>query len=383
MGGLDGECISGPRTENRKHWNQTTNLGLIWDNMMDKSFPISFPIQELKAELDRDIAESEASSQETSQDFLAKLRDQNPQLMDSEVEAISEIKISMVLERSPAKGILQEYLKQVQSHVEKELYSQIEEQKGRPVTLADIDGLLTLPSSETTRLDSIYDKTKVVKEIQRGLLKNINEIIPKSQTIRPDIQIDIYFPDPHGAQMLIYVESEGNVLVDNSIKPPTVTLDTNVVRERLENRDKVEHVNKLLELGKKFEIDLAVTGRIHNDIPDSPLADRINELSELNIQKIGSVIRFGHWEAGIDVAGNDEFREFLDSPSFIEKFELMNEQTRPDWRDWDHVHTHYRYGRDYFLTWDKKILHFASELQDSLSIIVMTPEQFLASINIG
>ena len=170
------------------------------------------------------------------------------------------------------------------------------------------------------------------------------------------------------------------MLVDEIIKLPTVTLDTNVVRERLENRDKVEHVNILLELGKKFEIDLAVTGRIHDDIPDSPLADRINELPSLNIQKIGSIIRFGHWKAGIDVAGNDEFREFLDSPSFTKKFELMNEEKRPDWRDWDHVHTHYRYGRDVFLTWDKKILHFASELQDGLSIIVMTPEKFLACI---
>ena len=346
---------------------------------MDKSFPISFPIQEFKAEFDRDMAEYEASSQEAIQDLLAKLRDQNPRLMDLKVEAIPEIKISMVLGSFPPQGILQEYLKQVQSHVEKELCSQIEEQIGRPVTLAEIDGLLTLPSTETTRLDSILDKTKIVKEIQRGLLKNINEIIPKSQTIRPDIQIGIYLPDPHGAQMLIYVESEGNVLIDNSIKPPTVTLDTNVVRERLENQDKVEHVNKLLEFGKKFEIDLAVTGRIHDDIPDSPLADRINELPSLNIQKIGSVIRFGHWKPGIDVAGNNEFREFLKSPIFTKKFDLMNEKSRPDWRDWDHVHTHYRYGRDYFLTWDKKILHFASELQDRLGIIVMKPEDYLSS----
>ena len=352
------------------------NLGLTWDNIMDKSFPISFPIQEFKAELDRDIAESEASSQEAIQD----LRDQNPQLMDSKVEAVHEIKISMVLERSPAKGILQEYLKQVQSHVEKELCSQIEEQIGRPVTLDELDGLLTVPSSETTRLDLMLNKTKIVKEMQRVLLKNINETVPKSQTVRPAIRIGIYIPDPRGAKISIYAEAKGKVLVDRIIELPTVTLDTNVVIEWWEERRNAEQVKKLLDLSENLQIDLAVTGRIHNDIPDSPLADRINELSELNIQKIGSVIRFGHWEAGIDVAGNDEFREFLDSPSFIEKFELMNEQTRPDWRDWDHVHTHYRYGRDFFLTWDKKILHFASELQDSLSIIVMTPEKFLACI---
>ncbi len=348
---------------------------------MDKSFPIPFPIKEFKAEFDKDRAEYEASSQEAIQDLLAKLGDQNPQLLDLKVEAISEIEISMVYECLPPKGILQEYLKQVQSYVEKELCAQIEEQIGRPVTLDEVDGLLTVPSSETTRLDLMLDKTKIVKEMQRVLLKNINETVPKSQTIRPDIRIGIYIPDPRGAQISIYAESKGQVLVDEIIKLPTVTLDTNVVRERLENQDKVEHVNILLELGKKFEIDLAVTGRIHDDIPDSPLADRINELPSLNIQKIGSIIRFGHWKAGIDVAGNDEFREFLNSPSFTKKFELMNEEKRPDWRDWDHVHTHYRYGRDVFLTWDKKILHFATELQDRLSIIVMTPEKFLDCIN--
>ena len=46
--------------------------------MMDKSSLM----QEIKAELDRDLAESEASAQELSQGLLAKLRDQNPHLMD-------------------------------------------------------------------------------------------------------------------------------------------------------------------------------------------------------------------------------------------------------------------------------------------------------------
>ena len=346
---------------------------------MDKSFPIPFPIKEFKAEFDRDIAVYEASYQEAIQDLLAKLGDQNPQLLDLKVEAISEIKISMVLGSIPPQGILQEYLKQVQSHVEKELCTQIEEQIGRPVTLDEVDDLLTVPSSETTRLDLMLDKTKIVKEMQSVLLKNINGTVPKSQTIRPDIRIGIYIPDPRGAKISIYAEAKGKVLVDRIIKLPTVTLDTNVVREWWEEQRNAEHVKKLLDLSENLQIDLAVTGRIRNDIPRPPLAERIDELPNLNIRDLGSIIRFGHWKAGIDVAGNNEFREFLDSPSFTKKFELMNEEKRPDWRDWDHVHTHYRHERDFFLTWDKKILHFASELQDRLGIIVMKPEEYLSS----
>ena len=341
---------------------------------MDKSSLM----QEIKAELDRDLAESEASAQELSQDLLAKLRDQNPHLMDLKVEAIPEIKISIVLGSSPLEGILLEYLQQEQSRIYKEVCSQIEAQIGRPVTLDEVEYLLTLPVSENNRLDGIWDNTKIVKEIQRGLLMRINETIPETQTIRPDILICIYLPGHRGAQIFIYAESKGKVLIDESLKPPTVTLDTNVVREWWECRDKVEHVNKLLELSKSFKIDLAVTGRIRDDIPRPPLADRINELPSLNVHETGSVIRFGCWKAGVDVAGNDEFKEFFGSPVIVRKLDQIKKSKRPDWRDWDHVHTHYRYGRNYFLTWDRGILHFADELQNRLDIIVMEPEQYLS-----
>ena len=278
------------------------------------------------------------------------------------VEAIPEIKISIVLGSSPLKGILLEYLQQEQSRIYKEVCSQIEAQIGRPVTLDEVEYLLTLPVSENKRLDGIWDKAKIVKKIRQGLLTMINETIPEAQTVRPDIQICIYLPGHRGAQIFTYVESKGKVLIDEIIKPPTVTLDTNVVREWWECRDKVEHVNKLLELSKSFKIDLAVTGRIRDDIPRPPLADRIDELRSLNVHEMGAVIRFGYWKAGIDVAGNDEFKTFLNSPVVIKNLHQMNEVRQPDWRDWDHIHTHYRYGRNYFLTWDRRILHFANEL---------------------
>ena len=348
--------------------------------MMDKSLPIQkFPLKEFKEELDRDHAEFEVSVQEA----LAKLIDQNPQIMDLKVEAINGVKISLTLGRLPPKGVMLEYLQQEQSRIYGDLCSQAEAQTGRPVSLYEMEfSPLTLSLSEIDRFERLWDKTKIkmVKEMRHCFLMCVNKSIPEAQTVRPDIQIYLYLPDRRGAQIFIYIESKGKVLLDEIIKLPTVTLDTNVIREWWEDRAKIEHVNKLLELGKSFKIDLAVTGRISDDIPEPPLADRINELPNLNIHDIGSVIRFGPWKVGTDVAGNDEFKRFLDSPAIVKKLNQMNAEKRPDWRDWDHLHTHYRYKRDCFLTWDKGILHFADELKKKLNVIVMRPDSFISIV---
>ena len=281
---------------------------------MDKSLPIQkFPLKEFKEELDRDHAEFEASVQNSVQNSLAKLIDQNPQIMNLKVEAINGVEISLILETSPPKGVLLEYLQQEQSRIYKEFCSQVEAQTGRPISFDEEDSLLTLPSSEIDRLDRLLDETRIktAKEMRRCFLMEINKGILEAQTVRPDIQIYLYLRGCWGAQMFVYVESKGEVLLDKIIKIPTVTLDTNVVREWWENRAKVEHVDELLNLGRSRKIDLAVTSRISDDIPESPLADKINELPNLNVRDIGSVIRFGRWKAGTDVAGNDEFKKFF------------------------------------------------------------------------
>ena len=100
----------------------------------------------------------------------------------------------------------------------------------------------------------------VAKGQLNHFLTFIDENIPTGQTTRPDIRIFLYMPSPSGSRMFIYAESSEIVLINDIFKPPTATLDTNVVREWWENRSKVEHVETLIELGKKFEIDLAVTG---------------------------------------------------------------------------------------------------------------------------
>ena len=159
----------------------------------------------------------------------------------------------------------------------------------------------------------------------------------------------------------------------------TVTLDTNVLVEYWRNRKNVLFTESLLDLAQQGKIDLAITSRISADIPDLPLANRINDLPQLNVQQIGSVFRLGHSTlGGGDVLGSDSFLHVMDS--LDNRFDWEGRvKRRPDWRDWDHLQGHYLSGRDVFLTWDRPILDVASELQQQLGVVVTTPQEFLDS----
>ena len=336
-------------------------------------FP-KFPIEKLEEELEQEHAEFKSAIQESSQKLLAQLKEQNPEPMDVQITKLNDIKISITLERKQPDGIKLEYHKQIQDIATKDLYFQIEKALGRSVTPAELTfSPASIPLSEIKKLDQIRENYElaVAKGQLNHFLTFINENIPKGQTTRPDISIDLYLPSRRGSRMFIYVESNG-IVVDHIFKPPTVTLDTNVVKTWWENRSKVEHVETLIELGEKFEIDLAVTGRIHDDVPNQPLAAKIKDLPNLLIDEIGAIIRIDNWKPGADTVGITEFVNFIGSIETSDKFNNMNEKKRPDWRDWDHIHTHYRYGRNYFLTWDRRVLHFQKEFEE-FGIKVMQP----------
>ena len=189
-----------------------------------------------------------------------------------------------------------------------------------------------------------------------------------------DVEFELVAQDPTGSQVLDYVISKDKVLKKKVTVIPSVTLDTSVIVEYLEKRRKAMIVESLLELAQNEQLDLRVTGRIREDIPRQPLSDRINELPELGIREIGSIIRTGHWRPGRDMAGSTKFQEVVDS---IPETSSQPKRKRPDWRDWDHVQTHYLKGRDVFLTWDKGILNAAPHLKEKLGIVIMTPENYL------
>ncbi len=156
---------------------------------------------------------------------------------------------------------------------------------------------------------------------------------------------------------------------------PTLTLDTNVVYEHWKQRDKSKTVEKLIELASAIPLSLRVTGRIREDVPRSPLADRIDDLPELGVKLMGSVIRPLHWRPGSDQPGSTEFEivyASLTDPEYRQKDK--------DWKDWDHLRAHYINKRDVFLTWDDMILRLSRQLRARLGIVVMMPEEYLKTI---
>jgi len=157
---------------------------------------------------------------------------------------------------------------------------------------------------------------------------------------------------------------------------PLLTLDTNVLHEYFKKRKKCKYVEQLLDLAEQHEIELAVTARIHEDIPRNPLAERLNELSALNIQETGTVMRIDMGIIDRDIIGDDVFGNFESMGNKLAKQRVPG-KAPPDYRDWDHLHGHYLLRRDIFLTWDEPILCLYKELRDQFGVIVMKPEEYL------
>ena len=161
--------------------------------------------------------------------------------------------------------------------------------------------------------------------------------------------------------------------VPENAAPLRLTLDTNLPQELWKDQDKKAHVETLLRLGAEGRVALAVTARIHEDIPAEPLSSRLAELPELGIAETGSVTRLGFWVLGRDQLGSDVFATF--------EAEIRASGARePDWRDLDHLHAHMLQGRDVFVTWERRILALAEVLKSRFGIVVMTPEALIESL---
>lgn len=146
-----------------------------------------------------------------------------------------------------------------------------------------------------------------------------------------------------------------------------LTLDTNIIYDWWTKQARHSVVAELLDLADRKEVDLAVTATIHQDIPDDPLARRIADLPEINVEQEGTVARLGSWVLGRDTLGDQ---------AFVDWHEGLGVK-KPDWRDFDHLHAHMLLGRDYFLTWDGEINNLAPELSRRWGIEVRRPEEDL------
>ena len=159
---------------------------------------------------------------------------------------------------------------------------------------------------------------------------------------------------------------------------PTLTLDTNLLHEYWKQRDKVGCVEKLLLLARQGRVDLAVTARVHEDIPSPPLSRKLSELPQLGVNKVGSVSRLEFWALGRDMLGDEDFEGFHATACELAK---QLGKKPPDWRDWDHLHAHYLLHREVFLTWDEGIACLGETLKNRFDVLVMKPEEYLQALS--
>lgn len=159
---------------------------------------------------------------------------------------------------------------------------------------------------------------------------------------------------------------------------PKLTLDTNLLLEYWKRQDRIEIIERLLLLAKNNKVDLAVTARIREDIPLPPLAEKLNELTDLSIKQTSSVTRLGSWVLGRDMLGDEAFEDYWSTACELAK---QRGRKAPDWRDWDHLHAHYLLRREVFLSWDGGIICLSGELKTHFGIVVMKPEEYLQISN--
>ena len=163
---------------------------------------------------------------------------------------------------------------------------------------------------------------------------------------------------------------EGTMPVDRPKAVISVTLDTTAIRDLIDERENKQAIDEILDLQSKGRVSIAVTKKIHQDIPNPPLSNRISELPELGIDEIPAVGRLGvDFYLGESVLASEEFAEF-------ERW-LEFDDRSPGWKDMDHLHTHFVAGRDIFVTSDKGILKLAQELREKFHILIAEPSGFM------
>ena len=125
--------------------------------------------------------------------------------------------------------------------------------------------------------------------------------------------------------------------------------------------------------------ELVVTSRIYADIPEEPLASELNKLSELGIETIGTIARWGVSYWGEDYWSGDETEEL---ESKIRKIMFPGKEHEKHLNDIDHLIGHIINERDYFITSDSHFLRRYKRLYDELGVKVISPEEYVNSIRL-
>jgi len=155
-----------------------------------------------------------------------------------------------------------------------------------------------------------------------------------------------------------------------------LTLDTSLLLEYWKLQERRHITEALLALADAGEVKLAISARIHEDIPRDPLAQRIAELPMLHVEETPSIKRLGHWRLGRDVFPDSQFSDYHEAAQQLAK-KAGAKDGEPNWKDWDHLQMHYLLKSTVFLTWETSILLIRDDLGARFGLRVQRPEEYL------
>ncbi len=163
-----------------------------------------------------------------------------------------------------------------------------------------------------------------------------------------------------------------------------LTLDVNVLISGLDANDRVdkqEAYEKLLTLQEAGLVDIGMTTRFEQDKAHDrdPVRAEYHQRERQRFANLPGPMRWGYSRWGYDVLVSETIMEELQRLFGIKDFASANKHTV--W-DVDHLYGHLTAGRDYFLTYETRILKRAKRLE-SLGIRVWDPRSLVNGAQIA
>ena len=158
-----------------------------------------------------------------------------------------------------------------------------------------------------------------------------------------------------------------------------VTIDTNVFQEHIRGQEKSKVAEELLDLAKQGKIDLTLTTRVWEDIPDGEIREKLEaylKKGTIGISLASSSLDARPWEKG-EAFPYIFFEHLLSILEGEDKAQGRGKKSIPSLNDRDHIQGHYVTKRDVFLTWDVDLLRWGERLRERFGVVSMKPEEFL------
>jgi hypothetical protein len=173
--------------------------------------------------------------------------------------------------------------------------------------------------------------------------------------------------------------------------PQRITLDTNCVINLFDRQSisasSVSELSSLIQYGLSGRITIAITTRVETDLLNDPDPSRRSEMVRTlgNFPVIGTVGRWdtSKWDSGDVFADEALSRQRNDIQGIVfPGLQTTDKRYGNKRNDVDHLLGHLLNRQDIFVTDDKDILRHSERLQRGPGIVVMSPRQVIAHLDL-